>query len=199
MNLTLRHTISAVILLLSFAAPVSAGPFEDSVVEYDRGDYENAYRLLLPLAEQGLPKAQVNLGLMYYYGHGVPQNDIEAEKWFRKAADQGDAFAQHNLGVMYAHGWGLPQDLVEAVKWYQRAADLGLNDAQYDLGVMFAKGHGAPQDYVRACMWLNLSVAQGHKNALRERARIARFMTPAQVAEADKLAREWKSAVRTSQ
>jgi TPR repeat protein len=192
MKLALTHAIGAILLMLSSAAPVAAGPFEDSVAEYDRGDYENAYRLLVPLAEQGVAKAQVNLGLMYFYGQAVPQNDIEAEKWFRKAADQGDAFAEHNLGVMYANGWGLPVDLAEAAKWYQRAADLGLSDAQYDLGLMYAKGQGVPQDYVRARMWLNLSAAQGNKDAVGETGRIARVMTRSQIAEADKLAREWK-------
>lgn len=93
---------------------------------------------------------------------------------------------------MYANGWGLPVDLAEAAKWYQRAADLGLGDAQYDLGLMYAKGQGVPQDYVRARMWLNLSAAQGNKDAVRETGRISRVMTRAQMAEADKLAREWK-------
>ena len=48
--------------------------------------------------------AQNNLGIMYAYGRGIPQDYAEALKWYRKAAEQGDARAQTNLGVMYANG-----------------------------------------------------------------------------------------------
>ena len=54
-------------------------------------------------------------------GEGVPEDDREAVKWYRKAAEQGDALAQNNLGLMYANGEGVPEDDREAVKWYQRA------------------------------------------------------------------------------
>ena len=155
--MTRKRALATAILVLSIAAPVAAELFEDGVAAHNRGDYATAIRLLLPLAEEGLAKAQVNLGLLYFNGQGVPQNDAEAVKWFRKAADQGDNFAQHNLGVIYDAGRGVSQDRVEAVKWYQKAADHGLADAQYDLGQMYANGHGVPQDYVRAHMWFSLS------------------------------------------
>jgi len=60
--------------------------------------------------------------LMYRTGEGVPQDDVEAASWYRKAADQGDADAQNNLGVMYDTGEGVPQDDVEAHKWHNLAA-----------------------------------------------------------------------------
>ena len=78
---------------------------------------------LLRLAEQGDAKAQYNLGVMYRKGHGVPQNDAEAVKWYRKSAEQGDAHAQFNLGFMYNNGKGVPQNDAEAAKWYRKAAD----------------------------------------------------------------------------
>ena len=49
-----------------------------------------------------------------------------------------------------------------------------------------------PQDYVRAHMWFNLSAAQGNQDAAKNRDNIAKRMTPAQIAEAQKLAREWQ-------
>ena len=52
-------------------------------------------------AMQGEAYAQYNLGLIYFKGEGVPKNDAEAVKWFRKAADQGHAKAQFNQGLMY--------------------------------------------------------------------------------------------------
>jgi TPR repeat protein len=57
---------------------------------------------------------------------------------------------------------------------------------------MYAQGQGVPQDYVRAHMWFNLLAAQGYKGASENRDKAARLMTPAQIAEAQKLAREWK-------
>lgn len=68
-------------------------------------------------AEQGKVEAQYNLGRMYYFGHGVPQDCYKiAVKWFSKAAEQGDAAAQNNLGVMYENGQGVPRSLNEAIK-----------------------------------------------------------------------------------
>ena len=58
----------------------------------------------VPLAEQGDAEAQISLGIMYDYGRGVPEDDTEAVKWYRKAAEQGVAKAQYNLGVMYTNG-----------------------------------------------------------------------------------------------
>jgi TPR repeat protein len=72
-----------------------------------------------------LAKAQDNLGWMYKNGRGVVQDDVEAVKWFRKAAEQGYPAAQDNLGWMYKNGRGVVQDDVEAVKWFRKAAEHG--------------------------------------------------------------------------
>ena len=66
--------------------------------------------VLMAMAEDGNAAAQVNLGLMYATGEGVPEDDAEAVRWFRMAADQGNRTAQHNLGVMARDGEGMPQD-----------------------------------------------------------------------------------------
>ena len=73
---------------------------------------------------------------MYLNGWGVPEDDAEAVKWYRKAAEQGDADAQSNLGGMYANGWGVPEDDGEAVKWYRKAAEQGHASGQYNLGLI---------------------------------------------------------------
>ena len=65
-----------------------------------RKDYKTAYKLWLPLAEQGDADAQVLLVEMYDKGQGVPQDYKESIKWYRLSAEQGDAIAQYNLGVM---------------------------------------------------------------------------------------------------
>ena len=86
----------------------------------------------------------------------------------------------------------MPEDYAEAVHWFRRAADQGLKTAQWFLGTMYQTGYGVQQDYVQAHMWYNLSAAQGWGAAAENRTMLERAMTPAQVAEAQKLAREWK-------
>jgi uncharacterized protein len=84
------------------------------------------------------------------------------------------------------------QDRAQGAKWLRRAADQGEAAAQTFLGILYWKGDGVPQDYVLAYMWLNLSAAQGNKDAAELRDKAAKLMTQAQIAEAQKLAREWK-------
>ena len=93
-------------------------------------------------AEQGHVGAQFILGFFYSTGRGVPQDDGEAVKWYRRAAEQGEAVAQFILGNRYTDGRGVPQDDREAVKWYRRAAEQGDADAQFRLGVMYGTGRG---------------------------------------------------------
>ena len=109
-----------------------------------------------------------------------------------KRAKSGDAAAQFYLGVRYTDGQGVPQDYAEAVKWFRKAADQGLGQAQVNLGVMYAVGRGVPQDDVIAYKWLNIGAAQGHENAKKVKSIIAERMTREQIAEAQKLSREWK-------
>ena len=93
---------------------------------------------------------------------------------------------------MYYHGKGVTQDYEEALRWYRKAADQGDDVAQYALGGMYEKGQGVTQDYVHAYMWYSISATQGQKDAGKWRDSLAKKMTPAQITEAQKLAREWK-------
>ena len=107
------------------------------------------------------------------------------------AAEQGIAFAQYNLGGMYRKGRGVPQDNAEAVKWWRLAAEQGHDDAQYNLGGMYLNGKGVPHDYIQAHMWSSLAAAKSNENGRINRDIIAKKMTLAQMAEAQRLAREW--------
>jgi TPR repeat protein len=74
-----------------------AGPWEDGMVAYNRGDYLPAMRLFRPLADRGNPKAQNLLGVMYRKGQGVTRNSVRAFVWFSRAAARGDARAKVEL------------------------------------------------------------------------------------------------------
>jgi TPR repeat protein len=198
MKFTLEHALIALALILGVAAPVAAGPLDDGIAAYHAGDYPTALRLIRPFAEQGVARAQYNLGVMYNEGRGVAQDYVEAIKWYGKAAEQGYSDAEYNLGVMYETGHGVPQDFTAAANWYRKAADQGDAEAQFNLGVMYYKGLGVPQDYVMAHMWSNLAAAAGNQEAVRDRDIIAGLMTTVQIAEAQRLAREWKPIVSPS-
>ncbi len=119
----------------------------------------------------------------------------------RPLANQGNAEAQFNLGVMYDKGEGVPQDDTEAVKWYRKAAEQGYAEAQYSLGLMYVKGWGVPQGHVRTHMWFNLAASrlppgEDRDTSAKLRDNLAVKMTPAQIAEAQRLAREWKPKKR---
>jgi hypothetical protein len=107
------------------------------------------------------------------------------------------AHAQRDLGFMYSHGFGIPQDKAKAVQWYRLAAEQGDAHAQYRLAGHYRLGKGVLQDYVRAHMWFNLSAAgfppgEWRNAAVTRRDDLSKQMTPAQIAEAQQLAREWK-------
>ena len=178
------------LLALLAASPSWAAPIDDAIAADAKGDYATELRIVRPLAEQGEAWAQYFIGIMYDQGQGVVQDYAEAAKWFNLAAAQGRAEAQYNLGNMYAKGQGVVQDYAEAVKWYKLAAAQGYAEAQYFLGIMYSKGLGVVQDHVRAHMWFNLAAVSGNKDAIEKRDIAAGLMTPQQIGEAQKLARE---------
>jgi TPR repeat protein len=139
---------------------------------------------LLADAERGDAETQFNLGFMYSTGKGVPENDIEAVKWYRLAAEQGAARAQYNLGVMYEKGKGVPSNGIEAVKWYRLAAKQGLTQAQYNLGNMYYYGNGVTTNYVKAYAWWSMAAAQGNEDASANKDIVTDRMTREQIADA---------------
>ncbi len=181
-----------VVALFVGSMTAHAATFNAGHEAYQSGDYAMALQIMRELADQGDAVAQFNLGAMYRKGEGVPQDYAAAVEWYRKAADQGNVAAQHNLGNLYHFGNGVAQDYSAALRWYRKAADQGDADAQFNIGLMYDNGRGVTQDYVQAHMWYNLAAARSDKMAKESRDILAKQMTPAQIAEAQKLAREWK-------
>ncbi len=158
-------------------------------------DFSEAVKWYSKSADQGVPDAQLNLGVMFAVGKGVRQDYAEAVKWYRKAADQHLAEAQYNLGTMYGNGQGVKEDHAEEFKWYLKAANQGFAVAQFNVGVMYAKGDGAPQSYTLAYMWFHLAAGKRIEGAREYRDKCASQMNQAQIAEAQRLAREWRPKV----
>ncbi len=166
----MKRVALAVALLIGLATP-SQADYQAGVAAYSRGDYATALQEFKPLAEQGIAEAQFSLGLMYWHGRGVPQDSAEAAKWYRLAAEQGQATT--------------------------RSGRRAIATAQFSLGAMHADGAGVPQDYILAHMWFSLAGSRfppgpDRDFAAKYRDFAATKLTPAQIAEAQRLAREWK-------
>lgn len=188
---TWRKHLALCVLLLA-VGPAFAGPYEAGETAYQNEDYPLALSLWEPLAKQGDPAAQTKLGHMYHWGIGVSRDTQKSIKWYRLAAEQGYTDAQVFLGINYHRGFGVPQDYQEGINWVRLAAEQGDPAAQLYLGSVYCDGEGVPQDYIMAHMWWNLAAARGLDRAHTLRDFVAEHMTAAQIAEAQRLAREWK-------
>ena len=145
---------------------------------------------LQPAVEQGSAEDQYNLGMRYE--NALPNDHREAVRWYRMAATQRHAGAFYRLCVLSDIGRGMPQDYQEALRWCRLAADQGDGQAMFVIATYYAKARGVPKDVVQAYQWYNLAAASGHEEGAKWRDRLAMNMTPAQIAQAQFLARNWK-------
>ena len=156
---------TAIFAMVLASRSLLAAPLEDGVAALEAGRYEDALRMLRPLAEAGNIEAQLNLGALYDIGGGVPKDRAQAAAWYRRAAEGGHAQAAVNLAVMYEAGSGVPQSLAESARWFRKSAELGHVRAQYYYALMCEEGNGIPQDYPEAAKWYRAAADQGELRA----------------------------------
>lgn len=116
--------------------PVYANDFEEGLNAIHETNYEKALEKLIPLAESGHPAAQYNIGVMHEWGNGVPQNNSQALKWYKRSAERFHKDAQNNLGALYSKGEGTEQDFVEALKWFIISAQNGSEEGQKNIRIV---------------------------------------------------------------
>ncbi len=142
------------------------------------------------MAAQGSAEEQYNLGVRYE--QRMPQDPREAVLWYRLAATQRHVESFYRLCVLSDNGRGVPQNYHDALRWCHLAADQGHARAMFIIGAYYDKARVAPRDVVQAHRWYNLAAANGYEEGATWRDRLALDMTPAQIAEAQLLARNWK-------
>jgi uncharacterized protein len=164
--------------LFCFVVPVLsyADPLDDAKTALQNEDFEKAFELLGPLAEENHAEAQFLLGSLYINGQGVEKDDTKGLSWIMKAARQGfdqarlgafsiylelaglgDASAMYNLGYMYLHGWGEEQDTDAGIGWLGSAAKNGHVRSAEVLSGIYAEGKfGITPDEYKASFWSNL-------------------------------------------
>ena len=143
-------------------------------------DYASLIPKLLILAQKGEAKAQYHLGVLFNDGKGVPQDFVQAAKWYTQAASQGHIKAQLYLGLLYQKGQGVEQDYRQAALYYLKAASGGDTKAQYYLGLLFYSGKGVGQNKDEAVKWLKKSAEGGNEEA---KTLLDRILKPAKPAE----------------
>lgn len=194
-----RHTVATSLVLFGLSATLAVAapqtrPAPPRQQTPTKPSESIEVATLRKAAEGGDAEAQVKLADLYRTALDYAQ----AFAWYRKAAEQGNATGQYNLGSAYDSGKGVPQDYGQAVVWFRKAAEQGLPDAQHNLGNLYDDGQGVPQDYVEAHKWLNLAAARAsgadQKQFADGRDDVAKRMTPDQLSEAQKRAREWMEA-----
>lgn len=95
----------------------------DLIARYwDTKEYEKCFAGHLPLAEQGYPLAECQVGYFYLEGIGVEKDLANALYWTQRSAEHGDRDGQCNLAWIYEEGLGVPVDLEKAKHWYRLAA-----------------------------------------------------------------------------
>ena len=144
---------------------LQADELEQGFQAFSAGNYEQALRLWLPIAEKDNDKAQYNLGLLYAKGLGVEKNLKTAFIWYKRAAANGNTDAMYNLGIMYDKGRVIYRSTKDATKWWQKAAELGNASAQFNIAVEYAYGRNLGKDVDKAIMWWKKSAQQGNKDA----------------------------------
>lgn len=124
----------------------------------------------------------------------LDQGDLDTSlKLLRQAGTEGNVTAQNLLGGMYRTGYlQIRRDPVESVKWYRMAASQSDHDAQFRLGRLHENGTGTDRNLVLAFMWYELAAVGNHGQARENRDRLAANLPGEQLAEARRLARDWK-------
>jgi TPR repeat protein len=139
--------------------------YEEGKAAVHKKDYQTAYSIFLPLAEQGNHDAQNYLSLLYQYGSGVSQDDKKAFYWKRKAVESGDEIWQYQVGNLYYQGKGTIQSFKDAANWFRKAAEKGHVSSQIALAYMYRDGKGVLKSSKEAFNWFMKAAIQGRAEA----------------------------------
>lgn len=156
-------------LMMLAALGAQAAPLDDALQAYKAGKFSQSAELLTPLAQGGNAVAQQHLGMLYYHGRGVKEDELAAADLWKKSAAQGNVEAMFRLAYAYTFSDKVAKTVadpeLEAAKLYYEAANAGHAEAQFNLGMMFLTGKGVVKDRSEALRWIQMAAAQGHAEA----------------------------------
>lgn len=156
-------------LIIASTQALAGDPLAEATRASESGRNIQAAHLLAPLAASGNATAQFRLGMLYYLGQGVPEDEKQAILLWKKAAAQGSIDAMYQLGSAFLFGAQaakiVPDPDREAALWYFQAASAGHAEAQYHLGLLFLAGKGVVDSKTEAARWMRKAASQGHQEA----------------------------------
>lgn len=133
----------------------------------DKSDNAQALKYNEIAAENGYGEALFNLGLLYFNGDGVAEDNIKAVDLFSKAVNKGCERALVYLGICYQKGYGVEKDLVTAFEFYLRAAKTLDREAMYLCGSFKMAGKCTDPDYAEALIWYKKAAGLGDSDAMK--------------------------------
>jgi TPR repeat protein len=133
--MNLRQCLLVLVMLGASIGAAFAVDLVSAQAAYDKGDFEEAFKQFLSLAEDGNTLAMSSTGVMYDMGQGTKKNYDKAVEWYQKSADQGNQFGQFNLGTMYYMGTGVEKNMVTACKWFVLATRQGNGQARIHMHI----------------------------------------------------------------
>src|SRR3984885_2400642 len=119
----MKSIVVLVVLGVAALAQTPDATYLEARAALQKKDFETAVKILRPLAEGGMARAQSTLGGMYASGLGVPQSYTDAVGWFQKSAAQGFAEGQVNMGLATGNGQGIAKNEAQGAVWFRKAAD----------------------------------------------------------------------------
>lgn len=137
-----------------YVSPFARDPAE---LAAEKKDFEDTRQK----ADQGDMHAQYHLAMLYDFGLGTEENDVEAARWCRKAAEQGHAEAQYTLGQTLRLGESVAPDMKEAFTWFMKSARQGNPDAEHALSVCYQEGDGVKASETEARKWRQMAAEHG--------------------------------------
>ena len=173
----LHRLLSVALVLCTFSAASHADPLADALHALEAGRHKQGVQMLTPLANSGNALAQYRLGMLYYHGQGVSEDESLAIYWWKKAAAQGNVESMFQLGSAYLFGTQTAKMVAdpdrESATWYFQAASAGHAEAQYHLGLLFLAGKGVVDSRQEAARWFQKAASQGHVEARKALGSIA--------------------------
>ena len=131
-----KSMILAILISIMITIPAYANDFQEGLDAIHETNYKKALEKLMPLAESGHAAAQYNIGVMHEWGNGVPQDNSQALKWYKRSAELSHKDAQNNLGALYSKREGTEQNFVEALKWFLISAENGSEGGQKNIRIL---------------------------------------------------------------
>lgn len=182
-----------VVLISFFISFLVADNLKEAIEAYRKHDFNLAFSILKPLAENNNTSAQLQLGHMYHYGKGVGQDLNKSAYWYKQAfflnkknacktnflflcLKYGDSESLNGLAEAYYYGAGVTRDWDKARDWYKQAAEQGHPNGQFRLGWFYEHGsmglykrsYTGEQNYEKAFYWFQKAAKQDHAEAQKE-------------------------------